>query len=65
MFGGLGMPELIIIFLILLFLFGANKLPKIGRSLGTAITEFKTGVATAKKEAEKDSEEETEKDEDA
>jgi sec-independent protein translocase protein TatA len=41
MFGGLGMPELILIFLVVLLLFGAKRLPEIGSSLGKGIREFK------------------------
>ncbi|MDY6878732.1 MAG: twin-arginine translocase TatA/TatE family subunit [Thermodesulfobacteriota bacterium] len=38
---GLGLPEIIIIALIILFLFGAKRLPEIGKGLGGAIGEFK------------------------
>ena len=41
----LGPPELLIIFLIVLLLFGTAKLPKLARSLGQAQKEFKQGVA--------------------
>ncbi len=41
---GLGMPELLVIFLIALIIFGASKLPQIGSSLGGAIREFKKSV---------------------
>lgn len=41
---GLGMPELLVIFLIALLVFGAAKLPQIGKSLGGAIREFKKSV---------------------
>jgi sec-independent protein translocase protein TatA len=41
MFGSLGMPELIIIFVIALIIFGPRKLPELGRSLGKSINEFK------------------------
>ncbi|MEX0936174.1 MAG: twin-arginine translocase TatA/TatE family subunit [Gemmatimonadota bacterium] len=41
MFGGLGMWELILIFLVVLLLFGAKRLPEIGSSLGKGIREFK------------------------
>jgi sec-independent protein translocase protein TatA len=37
----IGMPELILIFLIVLLLFGANKLPEIARSMGKSIQAFK------------------------
>ena len=39
--GQIGMPEIIIIFLIILLLFGAKKLPEIGNALGKAIKEFR------------------------
>lgn len=39
-----GMGELVVILLIVLILFGAGKLPQVGRSLGTAISEFKNTV---------------------
>jgi len=42
--GGLGMPELIVLLLILVLLFGASKLPQIGRGLGEGIRNFKKGV---------------------
>lgn len=52
----IGMPggtELFIILMIVLVIFGAGKLPQVGRSLGTAITEFKDSVK-GKDEDEKD-----------
>ena len=39
--GNLGMPELLLILVICLLVFGAAKLPEIGRNLGKAIGEFK------------------------
>ena len=53
---GLGMPELIIILVIVLVIFGANRLPQLGEGLGKAIKGFKKGIAdaeTAEKEAGK------------
>ena len=41
MLGSIGMPELIIIFLIALVIFGPRKLPELGRSLGKSLAEFK------------------------
>jgi sec-independent protein translocase protein TatA len=41
MFGGLGMMEVVLIFLVVLLLFGAKRLPEIGSSLGKGIREFK------------------------
>jgi sec-independent protein translocase protein TatA len=41
MFGGVGMWEIILIFMVVLLLFGAKRLPEIGSSLGKGIREFK------------------------
>lgn len=43
---GLGYQELLIILLIVLVLFGGNKLPELARSLGKSVKEFKKGVDT-------------------
>ncbi|MQA28326.1 MAG: twin-arginine translocase TatA/TatE family subunit [Luteitalea sp.] len=42
--GRLGMPELIIIFLIVIVIFGANRLPGLGKGIGSAIRNFKNGI---------------------
>jgi sec-independent protein translocase protein TatA len=41
---GLGTQELVIILVIVLILFGANRLPDLARSLGSSVKEFKKGV---------------------
>ena len=59
--GGLGPPELAIIALALILLFGASKLPKLARSMGSATGEFKKGRQEVEEELENmqgDSEEE-------
>lgn len=48
--GGLGMTEIILIFLVVLLLFGAKRLPEIGSSLGKGIREFKSSVSDIEKE---------------
>lgn len=49
-FGGFGMGEMIFIFLIVLLLFGAKRLPEIGSSLGKGIREFKSSVRDIEQE---------------
>ena len=39
--GGIGIPELLILLVIVLIIFGANKLPEIGSGMGRAIKNFK------------------------
>ncbi len=50
MFGSLGMGEMIVIFLVVLLLFGAKRLPEIGSSLGKGIREFKGSIREIEKE---------------
>ena len=51
---GIGMPELIIILVIILIIFGAGKLPEIGAGMGKAIKNFKGATAeTEKKDPDK------------
>jgi sec-independent protein translocase protein TatA len=58
---GLSMQELLIILIIVVVLFGATRLPEIGKGIGQAIKNFKKGVSepdeidvTPKKEAKKE-----------
>ena len=44
MFGSLGLPELFLIFLIVLVVFGAAKLPQLGKGLGEGIANFRDGL---------------------
>jgi sec-independent protein translocase protein TatA len=46
---GIGMPELIIILVIILIIFGAGKLPEIGGGLGKAIKNFKGATSESEK----------------
>jgi sec-independent protein translocase protein TatA len=41
MFGDIGFPEIILILVVVLIIFGAGKLPEIGKSLGKGISEFR------------------------
>lgn len=41
--GGIGGPEIVLIFLLVILLFGADKLPKLARSSGEAMGEFQKG----------------------
>lgn len=59
MLGGLGVTELIIILVIVLIIFGAGKLPKIAKSIGEGIKEFKK--ATKEKESKEEKKEKKEK----
>lgn len=49
MFGSLGFPELIFIFLLALLIFGPKKLPELGRTLGKAMAEFRKATTDLKR----------------
>jgi sec-independent protein translocase protein TatA len=47
MIGGIGMPELLVILVIILIIFGAGKLPEIGQGLGRGIKNFRKAASGA------------------
>ena len=49
MFGSIGMPELIVIFVVALVVFGPSKLPELGKSLGEAIRSFRKSISDSDK----------------
>ncbi len=62
MFGNLGWPEIILLLLVALLLFGAKKLPEVGRSLGKGIREFKKALKGVEEDVEKEEKKEETKD---
>jgi sec-independent protein translocase protein TatA len=61
MFGPIGWPEIIGILIVALLLFGAKRLPEIGRSMGKAIREFKKSFSDMTDELNKDESDSSEK----
>jgi len=56
MFGSIGMPELLLIFVVALLVFGPKKLPEIGKSIGKGLLEFKKASEDLKKTIENEME---------
>jgi sec-independent protein translocase protein TatA len=54
MFGSVGMPELLIIFVIALMIFGPRRLPELGRAVGLTINEFKKGANNLRESVEEE-----------
>ena len=44
LFGPIGMPEMLIILAIVILIFGANRLPELGKGIGAGIKNFKSGL---------------------
>ncbi|MBU6192448.1 MAG: twin-arginine translocase TatA/TatE family subunit [Bacteroidetes bacterium] len=60
LFGNLSSGELILIFAVVLLLFGAKRIPELAKGLGKGIREFKDASAGIKREIEKDADTGTE-----
>lgn len=54
MFGPLGVPELILIFVVALLLFGPRQMPQIGKSIGRALAEFRRASNDFKRNLEEE-----------
>lgn len=54
MFGSLGFPEMILIFIVALIVFGPKRLPDIGRTIGKALGEFKKATDDFKSTIERE-----------
>lgn len=52
--GSIGAPELLILLLVVLLVFGGTKLPKLARSMGQAQTEFKRGIKEGHESSDED-----------
>lgn len=57
--GNIGMPELLIIMVVVLLVFGAKRLPEIGQSMGKGIREFKKSLREVKESVEEPDEPES------
>ena len=54
MFGSLGVPELLLIFVVILIVFGPRRLPEIGKTLGKALGEFRKATDDLKNTIERE-----------
>jgi sec-independent protein translocase protein TatA len=60
-FGRIGIPELLLIFLLIILLFGAKRLPELGKAIGQGLKEFKKAISSAGEEEEKEEKKEEKK----
>lgn len=65
LFGNLGMPEIIIIFFVVLLLFGGKKIPELMHGLGKGVSSFKKGMNDIQDEITKPSSNQTSSSENA
>lgn len=54
--GPIGIPELLVILVIVTLLFGAKKIPELAKSVGVGISEFKKGLTSSKESPQESSE---------
>lgn len=52
--GNIGFPELVVIFVVALLVFGPKRLPELGRSLGRGITEFRRATSGVRETLERE-----------
>ena len=57
MLGSIGLPEMLILLVIVVLIFGVNKLPKLGRGLGEGIKNFKDSVRSGQENSDQDKDE--------
>ena len=50
LFGPIGLPEMLIILAIVILIFGANRLPELGKGIGAGIKNFKSSMSEGTKE---------------
>lgn len=59
--GGLGLPEILVIALVVLLLFGGRKIPELMRGIGRGVRSFREGMNGVEKDPEKEQESERKK----
>ena len=60
MFGNIGLPELLFVFVIILLIFGAGRISEIGKGLGEGVANFIKGIRSAKEDLHASTRDETE-----